>query len=200
MRANKYEGIQSLQTTVEVGTLLKAQEYLFDDNGDGVIDQTNTEGNFTVNYTKEGRYKPRMTIRTQQNLLYSSGSYALSLDVKADENQTDPVGAQPVDVAKEFVRALIADDREMIEKLTMKSNHLLDFIFKDEQVREIAIQRAKLIEPNSWKQIYHPSGAVTVNAKINDPQLGTFDIGFELTPFQPYGAYNGRFWYVNTFY
>ena len=105
MRATAYSGVGSLDVNISIGTLLNVKEYLLDDNSDGVIDQNQTEnnqtiiyptvseGNFTVSYTAEGRYKPRVTIRTEDNLLYNSGYYAMALDVKGDENQTDPRGA-----------------------------------------------------------------------------------------------------------
>lgn len=163
-------------------------------------EETGTEGNFTVNLTQEGRYKPRITIRTQNDLLYSSGEYALSLDVKTDENQKDPVGAQPVDLAKEFVKALIEDDRATIEKYLRGSKQRLDFIYKNEQVRLMAVERATYIDPNSWQQVYHSSGGATVTAKIHDPQLGVFDIGFELSTLDSYGQSQGQFWFIRIFY
>jgi hypothetical protein len=201
MRATAYEGVQSLETEVKVGTGLDAKEYLFDDEGDGIIDQTSIEGNFTVNLTEEGRYKPRVTIRTQNNLLYSSGSYALSLDVKADENQTDPVGAQPVDVAKEFVKALIEDDRDTVETLLMSGSKWLKMLYSNDQRRVNMIEKLKNINNNSWEQNYHPSGAATVTATVYDTDLNQeIPIGFELTPTSFDGIPRGRFWFVRAFY
>jgi hypothetical protein len=201
MRATAYEGVQSLETEVKVGTGLDAKEYLFDDEGDGIIDQTSTEGNFTVNLTEEGRYKPRVTIRTQNNLLYSSGSYALSLDVKADENQTDPVGAQPVDVAKEFVKALIEDDRDTVETLLMSSSKWLKMLYSNDQRRVNMIEKLKNINNNSWEQNYHPSGAATVTATVYDTgSQQEIPIGFELTPTSFDSIPRGHFWFVRAFY
>ncbi|MEN8148049.1 MAG: Ig-like domain-containing protein [Campylobacterota bacterium] len=200
MRAGSYEAIGSLQTTVEVGTLLTVSEYLFDNNGNGVIDEINTDGNFTVNYSQEGRYKPRVTIRTINNLLYSSGDFVLSLDVKATADQKDPTGAEPVDVAKEFVQALIANDRGVIERITMNNERLITFIYQDENTRQMAAERTKFIDPNSWQQTYHPGGGATVTAQIDEPQVGRYQIGFELSTTQSYGQNQGRFWFVRTFY
>ena len=201
MRATEYEGVHSLQTEVEVGTGLDAQEYLFDSNGDGIIDERSTDGNFTVNFTEEGRYKPRVTIRTQNDLLYSSGNYALSLDVKADENQTDPVGAEPIDVAKEFVRALIEDDRDTVETLLMSGNKWLKMLYSNDQRRVNMIEKLKNITNDSWEQNYHPSGAATVTATVYDTGLNQeIPIGFELTPASFDGIPRGHFWFVRAFY
>jgi len=196
MRATEYEGVQSLQTEVEVGTGLDAQEYLFDSNGDGIIDERSTDGNFTVNFTEEGRYKPRVTIRTQNDLLYSSGSYALSLDVKADENQTDPVGTEPIDVAKEFVEATIKGDRESVERLLGESQKELDFIYSDQIRLNFAIENYKHIV--SWSQIYHTDGTATVKAHIiiGDEEM---DAGFEMNVIS-LQVNTGRDWFVHTFY
>ncbi|WP_373034196.1 Ig-like domain-containing protein [Sulfurovum sp.] len=166
MRAGSYEGIGSLQTTVEVGTLLNVGEYLFDSNGDGVIDEIHTaaDSNFTVNYTEEGRYKPRVTIRTTDNQLYSSRDFALSLDVKMTEEQKDPTGAEPVDVAKAFVKALIDDDRATVEKLLGNDPKLIDFIYSDPRVTENAKWYYSHII--SWEQSYFQSSAATVKIHI----------------------------------
>ena len=197
MRATKYEGIQSLQTEVEVGTALDIQEYLFDSNGDGIIDESSAEGNFTVNFTEEGRYKPRVTIRTQNDLLYSSGSYALSLDVRVDENQTDPVGAEPIDVAKEFVEALIADDREKVEHLVGYTQDLLDFIYGDNNALERAKGLLLTIDSNSWTQEYRSNGSVEVRVDAYDSQIGKFPIVFEVMHAYGDDAGGGRMLYVS---
>ncbi len=98
-----------------------------------INDQSNSDGNFTVTLSSEGRYRPRVTIETTDGLLYSSGAYALSLDVKADANQKDPKGAEPMDVAKEFVNAIIGDDREMVERLTGGNPYIAALLYGNEK-------------------------------------------------------------------
>ncbi|RLA76602.1 MAG: hypothetical protein DRG30_02450, partial [Epsilonproteobacteria bacterium] len=148
MRATEYEGIGSLQTEVEVGTLLNVREYLFDSDGDGVIDETHMsdDSNFSVNLTQEGRYMPRVTIRTQQDLLYSSGGYVLSLDVKATADQKDPVGAQAVDVAKSYVQAIIDNDRESVERLLGYNQRMIGYVYGDPRAQQfLAEMYSKII-------------------------------------------------------
>lgn len=64
----------------------------------------------------------------------------------------------------------------------------------------MAIERAKLIDPNSWQQIYHPGGGATVTAQIDESETGRYQIGFELSTVQFYGQSKGRFWFVRVFY
>ena len=204
MRAGSYEGIGSLQTTVEVGTLLNVGEYLFDSNGDGIIDEIHAaaDSNFTVNYTEEGRYKPRVTIRTTDNLLYSSGDFALSLDVKATAEQKDPKGAEPIDVAKAFVQAIVENDRRNVENWLMHSTKWTEMLYSNDKRRKEMIEKLKNIDSNSWGQVYHENGAATVTATIYDSDMQQeFPIGFELTPVgNVYEVPRGRFWVIQAFY
>ena len=181
MRATKYDGVKPLDTTVEVGTYLTVQEYLFDEDGDGIIDETHTpdDTNFTLNLTQEGRYKPRVTIRTEDNLLYSSSYYALSLDVKADANQSDPKGAEPIDVAKEFVEAIMSDDRERVEHLTGYNQKISYLIYSNPK----ATKFIKKIYSNitNWEQQYNSMGDASVKIEYEDN--GTiYGGGFEIIP------------------
>jgi len=200
MRAGAFSGVGTLQTTVKAGTSLDTATYLFDADGDGSIDAVSSDGIFSVDFNREGRYRPRVTVRTTENLLFSSNDYALSLDVKATADQFDPAGAEPVDVAKAFVAALIENDRQKLEKFTMMSQRLLEFIYDDEPARLLAIERAKRIDENSWQQTYDNNGGATATAKINDPDLGEIQIGFDMSIGEFYEAYNGRIWVINAFY
>ena len=125
MRAGTFSGVGTLQTTVEAGTSLDAATYLFDADGDGSIDAVSPDGIFSVDFSEEGRYRPRVTVRTTENLLFSSNDYALSLDVKATADQKDPAGAQPVDIAKVFVQAILKDDRQKVERLVGYNSRIL---------------------------------------------------------------------------
>lgn len=196
MRAEEHEGIHNLQTTVQTATLLDASEYLFDNDGNGVIDEISTDGNFSVNLNKEGRYKPRVTIRTKDNILYSSGDFGLSLDVKADANQYDPKGAQPVDVAKEFVQALIDNDRASVEHLLGNNQKYIKYIYEDSARLLGAITYYKHIV--RWEQTYHNSSHATVKIYTDD---GTeqADGGFEMV-LADQQIKTGRYWLIRTFY
>jgi hypothetical protein len=201
MRSEKYEDIQNLQTTVETATLLDASEYLFDVEGDGIIDEISTDGNFSVNLNQEGRYKPRITIRTKDNILYSSNNFALSLDVKADNTQHDPKGAEPIDVAKEFVKALMENDRQQVETFLMDSERWTEKLYSNESRRKAMANKLSNIDNTSWEQVYHPNGAATVTATIyDDIEKQNFPIGFELTPVNMDGDRQGRFWMIQAFY
>ncbi len=125
MRATRYEGVRQLDTVVEVGTDLNASEYLFDLQSDGTVETVQSEGNFTLRLTEEGRYRPRVTVRTKEGLLYSSAPFALALDVKASQDQKDPKGATPLDVAKAFQTAVLAGDRGEIQRLTGNNPNIL---------------------------------------------------------------------------
>lgn len=176
--------------------LLTASEYLFDNNGNGVIDEISIDGNFTVNYTQEGRYKPRVTIRTIDNLLYSSGDFAISLDVKADANQTDPIGAEPIDAAKAFVKALIEDERKTVEYLLGHNKRYIDYIYADPTRLAGAVEYYKHIV--SWEQTYHNSGYATVTIQIDNGVEQT-DGGFEMVTADQQ-IRTGRYWLIRTFY
>ncbi|MEJ2497169.1 MAG: hypothetical protein P8Y43_06815, partial [Sulfurovaceae bacterium] len=190
--------VRSLQTTVEVGTLLDVQEYLFDIERDGVIDVIHaaSDGNFTVNLTQEGRYKPRVTIRTTNNLLYSSGNYALSLDVKADANQTDPKGYEAIDEAKHYIQAIIDDDRESVEQLLGNNERLIGYVYNDPKAQHFLAESYGKI--TSWEQTYHDSGYASV--KIQMDINGTlYDGGFEMVTINPQIS-TGRQWIITFFY
>jgi len=198
MRASAYSGVKSLQTAVEVGTLLDVSEYLFDRDGDGVIDEVHAAGdeNFTVSFDKEGRYKPRITVRTKQGILYSSGDFALSLDIKADANQTDPKGYEPVDMAKSYVQAIIDNDRVTVEQLLGHNQRLIGYIYNNPKVQPfLAETYSKIVD---WNQTYHDSGYASVKIKM-DINGTVYDGGFEMNVAN-IQANTGRFWFVRFFY
>jgi len=198
MRAGSYEGVGSLQTTVQVGTLLKVGEYLFDTNGDGIIDETHAaaDSNFTVNYTEEGRYKPRVTIRTIEGPLYSSGDFALSLDVKADANQSDPVGEQPIDIAKMYIDAVINNDRETVERLLGNNERMISYVYGNPKAQQFLAETYGKI--TSWEQTYHDSGRASVKILINvngEMYGGGFEMSVVNTQIN-----TGRTWIIRFFY
>ena len=180
MRATVYAGVQSLDTTVEIGTGLNATEYLLDIESDGKIDTIQNDTNFTLHLTDEGRYRPRVTVRTAEGLLYSSGDYALSLDILASADQKDPKGAEPVDVAKEFVEAIRSGDRARVEEMVGYSKSLISFIYDN----ELSLKRAKRviseIDSASWKQTYRTNGSIEVKAMAHDKELGDVPIFIEV--------------------
>jgi len=196
MRAEAHEGVQSLSTPVQTATLLDASQYLFDTDGDGVIDTTKNDDNITINLTKEGRYRPRVTIRTAKNVLYSSNDFTLSLDVKADAAQKDPAGAQPVDVAKEFVKALIDNDRSIIERLLGYNQKFINYIYSDPVRLAGAMNYYKHIV--TWEQVYHNSSYATVTINI-DVGTSQIDGGFEMV-LADQQIRTGRYWLIRTFY
>jgi len=202
MRATVYEGVQSLDTTVEVGTDLNVTEYLFDVEGDGQVDTIQADANFTVHLTDEGRYRPRVTVRTVEGLLYSSGAYALSLDVKATADQKDPKGAEPIDIAKEFVQALIEDDRDKVERFFLYSgSRWIRMLYEDDARRASMREKLRNINEADWSQVYQPSGAATVTTTVHDSSTNQdIPIGFELSLASFDGVVQGRTWFIRAFY
>ena len=197
MRAGSYEGIGSLQTIVEVGTLLNVSEYLFDSNGDGIIDETSTDGNFSVNYTQEGRYKPRVTIRTTEGLLYSSGDFALSLDVKSTADQKDPIGAEPINVAKAFVKAVLEDDRESVESLTGNNAKILQMLYGNAYA--LPLLKTIYTSINTWQvKAWNVDGRASVSYTF-DINGTTHGGGMELKVVDRQ-IYSGRYWIVTFIY
>ena len=200
MRASKYEGIKHLDTNIEVGVGLKVVEYLFDKEADGKIDIEQKDGNFTLHLTKEGRYKPRVTVKTEKGLLYSSDYYALSLDVKANANQKDPKGAEPLDVAKAFVKAIENDDRQTVDRLVGHSKNSLNFIYGNKDALKRAKSFIKTIDNNSWEQTYNSNGSIEVKVQAYDSKIGKFPIVFEVMPAYGDGVGYGRFLYISDFH
>jgi len=212
LHADPLRGVGSLTTTITASTLLDAKTMLFDTDGDGIIDRTLTpkahsENNVTyyiaelnATYTQEGRYRPRVTVETQEGVLFSSDVFALSLDVVSDANQKDPKGAEPIDIAKAFVKALIEDDRESVERLTGYSANLLAFIYEDRSSLERAKRLAREIDPDSWKQTYRTNGSIKVTAEANDDQYGKIPITIEVMYAYGDGAGSGRMLYVSDVY
>ena len=132
-----------------------------------------------------------------EGLLFSSDVYALSLDVKATADQKDPKGAEPMDIAKEFIKALIEDDREKVKRLTGNSKNLLAFIYEDKTSLARAKKLAQEIDPNSWTQTYRANGSIEVRAIANDSIFGQIPIVIEIM--YAYGDYvgSGRMLYVS---
>ncbi len=196
MRAGSYTGIGSLETIVEAGTHLHVKEYLFDSNGDGIINETLADGNFSVNYMQEGRYRPRVTVRTADNVLYSSDDFSLSLDVKADANQSDPKGAEPIDEAKSYVQAIIDNDRESVERFFGNNERLINYIYANPKVQPFLAKTYKNI--TSWEQTYHNSGyaSVKIMIDVNGTEYGG---GFEMVTINPQ-IKTGRQWIIRFFY
>ena len=198
MYALKYEGVQSLETSVLVRTALDAKEYLFDSEGNGMIDVTQTDGNFTVSYRKEGRYKPRVTVRTTDGLLYSSSNnFSISLDVKASATQKDPKGAEAIDVAKAFVQAIIDEDREKVESLIGHNDKLEKVLYTKPEVR--VFLKSIYSHITQWSQTYHQLGDATISITYEDNGT-THHGGFELMLHHSHGLYTGRKWTVRMLY
>jgi len=199
MRATKYSAVDSLETNITVGTSLDAVEYLLDINRDGVIDETQNDGNFTLTLEEEGRYKPRVTIRTSDGLLFSSDYFALSLDVKGDDDQIDPEGSDPLTLAKEFFQIILEDDRARVEELLAYNPRMLLFLYKNPNTLKEVKKRIPKIKPDSWKMTYHNNGEATVTCIIQINNDDEYEAGFEFRTLSMQ-VYTGRFWYIKTLY
>ena len=194
LKVDKFEAIKELQEDIEVITPIKATKYLLDIDKDGIIDQTSNSNTFTIHLTKEGRYKPRVTLVTDSGVMYSTNPYALSLDVKANANQKDPKGAEPIDVAKEFVEAIKSGDRARVEELT-NNNKLVEVLFGNDK----NINLAKKVYSNiiKYTQEYTPIGAnVEIEYKIDGK---IYDGGIEFMRAAPQ-LYTGKIWLIESIY
>ncbi len=82
LSVDKREGFEQLDVTFVVNTSLEVDIYMLDINGDGIIDYTQNNNSFDINYTDEGRYIPMVTVKTTDGILYSSQK-TISIDIKA---------------------------------------------------------------------------------------------------------------------
>ncbi len=92
---------------------------------------------------------------------------------------------EPIDVAKAFVKALIDEDKETVEKLLGYNEKNIYFIYSDASRRNMAKQHYKTM--TRWEQKYHNRSYATVKA------YGKESGGFEVN------KTNG-IWYIRAFY
>ena len=111
--------------------------------------------------------------------------------------ELDPKGAEPMDVAKKFVQALIDGDRATVERLVGYSKKNISFIYSDQKRLANAIKLYKQI--TFWhSQTYHTTGYATVKAHIKT-DTDEFDATFELVVANPQ-IKTSRVWIVKRFY
>ncbi|NPA60494.1 MAG: hypothetical protein GXO30_08585 [Epsilonproteobacteria bacterium] len=109
----------------------------------------------------------------------------------------DPKGAEPMDVAKEFVKSLIDGDRATVERLVGNSQKSIDIIYGNQTNLNNAINLYKQI--TSWhSQTYHTTSYATVKAHIKTA-TDEFDATFELTVADTQ-IKTSRIWIVKRFY
>ena len=158
---------------------------------------SSSDANFTVNYTQEGRYKPRVTIRTTNNLLYSSGDFALSLDVRATVDQKDPVGAEPINMAKAFVKAVKEDDRQSVERLTGNNPKILKLLYGNAYA--IPLLKSIYTSIDAWQvKTWNVDGRASMSYTF-DVNGTTHGGGMELKVVDRQ-IYSGRYWIVTFIY
>jgi len=208
VQSDTYRGIQELNATLKLDTLVDVDEVYWDIDGDGVIDQkvkptTYQEQNITIytsnlptHYTKEGRYHPRVTLQTKDGLLFSSQDVALSLDVVRDKDQKDPKGAEPMDVAKHYIEALVSGDRKSVERMFGYNQRMIGYVYANPKTERFLAETYSHII--SWEQVYHNSDFATVKFKIDvDSQVK--DGAFEMVVIDAQ-IYTGREWIIRFFY
>ena len=100
----------------------------------------------------------------------------------------------PIATAKEFINALINDDRNKIKALSGNSRSMLNFIYRDKKALERAKRLAKTIDSNSWREIRRPNGSIEVIAQAYDSKIGKFPIVFEVMPLNNNG---GQKYYIS---
>jgi len=208
--ASDFRGVGSLAVSLETSTLLNAKRFLFDTDGDGIIEKElpavkeQTDDNITffsaaldVNYTAEGRYRPMVSVETDDGLFYSTGPFALSLDVVATEDQKDPAGSTPLDIALEFKEAIISNDRAKVERLLGYNSSLIDLIYSDP--RALALIQDIYSRADEWKvEVWDEQGRASVSFAF-DINGTKYAGGLELMVISPQ-IYTGRDWIIDFLY
>jgi len=100
----------------------------------------------------------------------------------------------PIATAKEFINALINDDKNKIKALSGNSRSMLNFIYRDKKALERAKRLAKTIDSNSWKETKRSNGSIEVTAQAYDSKIGKFPIVFEVMPLNNNG---GQKYYIS---
>lgn len=136
------------------------------------------------------------TKKEAESSLYSSGGFALSLDVKADANQGDPVGAEPIDIAKTYVDAVINNDRETVERLLGNNERMISYVYGNPKAQQFLAETYSKI--TSWEQIYHDSGSASIKILIN-VNGEMYGGGFEMSVVNAQ-INTGRTWIIRFFY
>lgn len=116
--------------------------------------------------------------------------------VETVQVQIDPKGAEPMDVAKAFVQALIDGDRAMVEELVAYDQNRINLIYGNQENLNQSIALYKQI--STWSQTYHTSGYATVKAHIQtatDAFDATFELNIANTQIKA-----SRVWVVTKFY
>jgi len=196
MHATKYSAIEILETNITIDTSLDATEYLLDINRDGIIDEVNDNGHFSLTLIKEGVYQPRVTIRTHDGLLFSSDYFALSLEVKKESEQNDPPQTEPIVIAKKFVASLLADDRKEVELLLAKNQRVIDAIYHNEDT--LALFKNIYRHIIEWQWVYHSASEASVKIKY-EIDGETYAGGFEMNTVNQQQN-RGRFWMIRFIY
>ena len=120
----------------------------------------------------------------------SSNAQLQNSNISKLERQT----ATPIATAKEFINALINDDKNKIKALSGNSRSMLNFIYRDKKALERAKRLAKTIDSNSWKETKRSNGSIEVTAQAYDSKIGKFPIVFEVMPLNNNG---GQKYYIS---
>jgi hypothetical protein len=110
--------------------------------------------------------------------------------------ELDPPGSQPVDIARAFVEALIANDQDTVKALVGYNPTTIDFIYSDQARLDKAIEYYQQI--TGYEQTYHTTGYATVKAHLITA-TEELDAFFELEIASPQ-VVTGRTWLVTQFY
>ncbi len=194
--ADKYDGINELKSNLKTYTNIKATKYMLDYDRDGIIDDENNNGNFTVELNSIGRFSPIVTIEDQNGLLFSSSPFDISLTVKSDANQKDPEGYEPIDIAKKFVKAVLEDDRATVVELTSGDPKYSQMIYSKKRNTELFKKAYSHI--TKYEQKYNESGdaTVTIIYKIDGKEYKGM---FQMMPVSMQ-LYRGRKWIIKGIY
>jgi len=118
------------------------------------------------------------------------------LDVKANADQKDPKGAEPVDVAKAYVKAIIDNDRETVEQLLGYNKRMIGYIYDNPKSQQFLAETYQKIK--SWEQAYHNSGDASIKI-LFETEGQVYGGGFEMTVINQQ-INTGRIWMIRFIY
>jgi len=132
LEMNQREGYEKLTTDITIKTSTNPLEYLLDKEGNNIIDQAKTNV-FSVTYNEEGQFIPKATIRTEDNVLFTTiDEHTLPVNIKAKPqlSSATSVNEQIFDIEK-FNGFIYALANTYIYKFDENDNSVTETILLD---------------------------------------------------------------------
>jgi len=107
--------------------------------------------------------------------------------------QINPKGAEPIDIAKRFTKAIINDDRATVEEILSYKQRYIDKLYGTQNLKTFFADKYKSIV--SWKQEYHSKSYATVTAHTKDGSTEA-DVYFDIQELDSFS----NTWTIKRFY